>query len=63
MTRLMKPDDLRRHIKNFLSGNHFGSLGTCMNNVPRSSPAQYFLGKDLDIDVLPQVDQVSEYKP
>ncbi|NLU36614.1 MAG: pyridoxamine 5'-phosphate oxidase family protein [Clostridiales bacterium] len=52
MTRLMKPDDLRRHIKNFLSGNRFGSLGTCMNNVPRSSPVQYFLGKDLDIYIL-----------
>jgi len=48
----MKPDDLRRHIKNFLSSHRFGSLGTCMNNIPRSSPVQYFLGQDLEIYIL-----------
>ena len=52
MTKLMKPDDLRRHIKNFLSSNRFGSLGTCMNDIPRSSPVQYFLGQDLEIYIL-----------
>ncbi|HHY81937.1 MAG TPA: pyridoxamine 5'-phosphate oxidase family protein [Clostridiales bacterium] len=52
MSKIMKPDELRRHIKNFLSGNRFGSLGTCMNNMPRSSPVQYFLGQDLEIYIL-----------
>ncbi len=52
MTKLMKPDDLRRHIKNFLSSNRYGSLGTCMNDIPRSSPVQYFLGQDLEIYIL-----------
>lgn len=52
MAHLMKPDELRRHIKNFLSVNRYGSLGTCMNNIPRSSPVQYFLGQDLEIYIL-----------
>ncbi|HHT66165.1 MAG: pyridoxamine 5'-phosphate oxidase family protein [Caldicoprobacterales bacterium] len=52
MNKLMKPDELRRHIKNFLSSNRYGSLGTCMNDIPRSSPVQYFLGQDLEIYIL-----------
>ena len=52
MTKLMKPDDLRRHIKNFLSSNRYGSLATCMNDIPRSSPVQYFLGQDLETYIL-----------
>lgn len=52
MSNIMKPDELRRHIKNFLSGNRYGSLATCMNDIPRSSPVQYFLGRDLEIYIL-----------
>lgn len=52
MNNLMKPDELRRHIKSFLSSNRYGTLGTCMNDIPRSSPVQYFLGQDLEIYIL-----------
>jgi len=52
MNNEIKPDELRRQIKHFLASHRYGSLGTCMNNMPRSSPVQYFLGQDLDIYIL-----------
>ncbi len=44
--------ELKEHIKGFLKEHKQASLATCMNNIPRSSPVQYFMGDDLDIYVL-----------
>lgn len=52
MKKIMHPDELRQHIRSFLESRRNGSLGTCLNGIPRSSPVAYFLGHDLDIYIL-----------
>jgi len=52
MNKKMSPDELRREILNFLREHKSASLGTCLDNVPRCSPVQYFLGNDMDIYIL-----------
>lgn len=44
MNRLMDPVELKEHIREFLKEHRQASLATCLNNIPRSSPVQYFLG-------------------
>ncbi|QGU95797.1 pyridoxamine 5'-phosphate oxidase family protein [Clostridium bovifaecis] len=52
MDKKMSVEELRDNIIDFLWENKSGSLATCMNNVPRSSPVKYFLGKDMEIFIL-----------
>lgn len=52
MNKIMRPQELKNHIRDFLSGMTDGSLATCIEGIPRSSPVQFFLGKDLDIYIL-----------
>lgn len=52
MNKIMHPRELREHIREFLKGMTDGSLATCIEGMPRSSPVQYFLGQDLDIYIL-----------
>ncbi len=52
MNRLMDPVELKEHIREFLKEHRQASLATCLNNIPRSSPVQYFLGADLDIYII-----------
>jgi len=42
-------EQLEARIESFLMEHISGSLATCINDIPRSSPVQYFLGKDLTI--------------
>lgn len=51
MNKTMDPVELKEHIRDFLKEHRQASLATCLRNVPRSSPVQYFLGNDLDIYV------------
>lgn len=48
----MSPDELRRHIREFLIEHKCAVIATSKNNLPRCSPVQYFLGEDLDIYIL-----------
>lgn len=52
MNRIMHPSELREHVRKFLGERCNGSLGTCLNGMPRSSPVQYYLGQDLEIYIL-----------
>lgn len=52
MNKDMSSGELKENIVDFLKEHKEGSLATSLNNVPRSSPVQYFLGKDLDIYIL-----------
>jgi uncharacterized pyridoxamine 5'-phosphate oxidase family protein len=45
----MPYEQLENHIKEFLKEHKSASLATCLNNVPRSSPVQYYMGEGLDI--------------
>ena len=45
-------EELEHYIKEFLKEHKSASLATCLNNIPRSSPVQYYMGKDLDIYIL-----------
>jgi len=49
MNKQLSPNELKQKIIGFLREHKEGSLATCMNNIPRSSPVQYFLGDDLNI--------------
>ncbi|MCR2044154.1 pyridoxamine 5'-phosphate oxidase family protein [Anaerosalibacter massiliensis] len=49
MNKKMSYQELKKHILEFLKEHKEGSLGTCMDNIPRSSPVQYFIGNDMDI--------------
>lgn len=49
MNKNLSYEDLRKHIIEFLKENKEGALGTCLNNIPRSSPVRYFLGENMDI--------------
>ncbi len=44
--------ELKKHVKEFLMEHKQASLATCINNIPRSSPVQYFMGNDLDLYIL-----------
>jgi len=48
----MSSEELREHIEGFLLEHRSASLATCKDNIPRSSPVQYFLGKDLNIYII-----------
>lgn len=39
-------------IAEFLMEHKDGSLATCMNNIPRSSPVQFFVGDNMNIYIL-----------
>ena len=45
-------EELEHYIKEFLKEHKSASLATCLNNIPRSSPVLYYMGKDLDIYIL-----------
>lgn len=45
----MSTEELREHIEEFLLEHRSAALATCKDNVPRSSPVQYFVGKDLNV--------------
>jgi uncharacterized protein len=47
-----EPSELIMRIRSFLSEHLDGALATCMNNIPRSSPVQYYLGEDLNLYIL-----------
>ncbi|WZL74385.1 pyridoxamine 5'-phosphate oxidase family protein [Clostridiaceae bacterium 35-E11] len=52
MNKQMSPSELERHILDFLKEHKSAALATCMNNIPRSSPVQYFMGKDMEMYIL-----------
>ncbi|MBU5311712.1 pyridoxamine 5'-phosphate oxidase family protein [Tissierella carlieri] len=45
-------EELKIMIAEFLKEHKEGSLATCMNNIPRSSPVQYFVGDNMNIFIL-----------
>ena len=52
MNKKMSHGELKREILDFLNEHKSASLATCMNNIPRSSPVQYFIGNGMDIYIL-----------
>lgn len=52
MNESLSHQDLKNHIIGFLKEHKEGSLATCLDNKPRSSPVRYFLGGDLDLYVV-----------
>ncbi|PAB58778.1 pyridoxamine 5'-phosphate oxidase family protein [Anaeromicrobium sediminis] len=52
MNREMTSSELKNEILDFLKEHISASLATCLNDIPRSSPVQYFLGNDMDIYIL-----------
>lgn len=48
----MTTEELKNNILQFLKEHKEGSLGTCLNDIPRSSPVQYFVGEDLNIYII-----------
>lgn len=52
MKNRMTPEMLKQNILEFLKEHKSGSLATCMNNIPRSSPVQYFVGENMDIYIV-----------
>ncbi len=49
MNREMNSTELKKDIIGFLKEHREASLATCSNNIPRTSPVQYFLGEEMDI--------------
>ncbi|NLK44461.1 MAG: pyridoxamine 5'-phosphate oxidase family protein [Tissierellia bacterium] len=45
----ISPEELKALIGEFLRERKDGSLATCMNNIPRSSPVQYAVGDNMNI--------------
>ncbi|MCR1900118.1 pyridoxamine 5'-phosphate oxidase family protein [Irregularibacter muris] len=45
----MSFEQLEHHIEKFLKEHKSASIATCMNEIPRSSPVQYYLGEELNI--------------
>lgn len=45
-------EELKILISEFLKEHKEGSLATCMNNIPRSSPVQYLVGDNMNIYIL-----------
>ncbi len=52
MEEKMGVQELKDNVLEFLKEHKNGSLATCMNGIPRSSPVQYFVGKNLDIYIV-----------
>ncbi|HLR33806.1 MAG TPA: pyridoxamine 5'-phosphate oxidase family protein [Tissierellales bacterium] len=52
MEEKMGVQELKDNVLEFLKEHKNGSLATCMNGIPRSSPVQYFVGKNLDIYII-----------
>ncbi|HHW66921.1 MAG: uncharacterized protein PWP07_794 [Epulopiscium sp.] len=52
MNKTMSSEELREAIEEFMLEHRSASLATCKDNVPRSSPVQFFLGKDLSVFIL-----------
>ncbi|MDR5659205.1 pyridoxamine 5'-phosphate oxidase family protein [Serpentinicella sp. ANB-PHB4] len=48
----MSPGELKNEITEFLSEHKDGALGTCINQMPRTSPVQYFMGKEMELYIL-----------
>lgn len=48
----MSNEQLHTAIRYFLMEHNQGSLATTINDMPRSSPVMFFLGKDLDVYIL-----------
>lgn len=45
----MSIEELREEIEEFLLEHKSAALATCKNSIPRCSPVQYYMGKDLNI--------------
>lgn len=52
MNKKIAPSELKKNIIEFLKEHKSASLATCLNKIPRSSPVQYFMGKNLDIYII-----------
>ena len=52
MKKEMSSQALSEEIEHFLMEHKDAALGTCMNQKPRVSPVQYFLGADLELFIL-----------
>jgi hypothetical protein len=52
VTEKISSSQLKAKVINFLKEHIEGSLATCMNNIPRCSPVQYFIGDELDIYIV-----------
>lgn len=52
MNREMTSSELKNEILGFLKEHKSASLATCLNDIPRSSPVQYFLGNEMNIYIL-----------
>lgn len=52
MNKQISSIELKNNIVEFLKENKEGALATSANNIPRSSPVQYFLGDALNIYIL-----------
>lgn len=50
--RKMSAGELKEHIMVFLKEHKEGSLATCLNGMPRSSPVQYFVDDNMDLYIL-----------
>ena len=48
----MTMNELKNHITDFLKERSQGSLATCVDQVPRSSPVRYYLGNNMNIYIL-----------
>ncbi|NLM13118.1 MAG: pyridoxamine 5'-phosphate oxidase family protein [Epulopiscium sp.] len=52
MNKKMSSEELRECIEDFMLEHRSASLATCKDNIPRSSPVQYFMGKDLSVFIV-----------
>ncbi len=48
----MESQELKQHIKDFLIEHKQGSLATTINNIPRSSPVQYFTDDNMNLYIV-----------
>jgi hypothetical protein len=59
MNNQLTTQELKSKIMEFLKEHNEGALGTCLNNIPRSSPVQYYVGADMTIYIIQQVERNS----
>lgn len=52
MNNQLTTQELKSKIMEFLKEHNEGALGTCLNNIPRSSPVQYYVGADMTIYII-----------
>lgn len=50
--RKISTEELKFTIVDFLKERKYGTLATSMNNIPRSSPVQYFVGQNMNIYII-----------